>query len=260
MINMKSNLNKEVFKQAKEIPWLQGKTVRKGQIFNDLAIDWTIPVAELFLGNDWYLEKYKIFDEAPENSVIVDAGCKHGDWTYTAKHILPSNTIKIGADPIYYNTIDGAVDFYHQCAIDDVNESTELTFHVFDEPGCNSLLNKSEHLIMRNVLNTITVPVRSLESILLEHVNSDSLIYYVKCDCQGKDTDVIRSLKSFLPNTKYVQIESAFSYDKLFYDGQPSYEDDIRKMDELGFEPIFYMEYLESPLPEGEILFKNKNL
>lgn len=103
------------------------------------------------------------------------------------------------------------------------------------------------------------MPVKSLEMILLDYVKSNTIIHYVKCDCQGKDVDVIKSLKSFLPNTRYVQIECSLDKEKPFYINQKNYEEEIIIMNDLGFEPIFYMEYIGGPLPEGEILFKNKN-
>jgi FkbM family methyltransferase len=224
------------------------------------GVSWFMPVKELLFGYDWYLEKYELIGHAPVGSVVVDAGCKSGYWMEGSNPVLRKGVIRVGADPIDYNSMQWSVDHYFKCALDDVSGPTTMTFNLFDEPGCNSLLPKSDHLSMRNVVKTITVPVRTLESVLLEKVSSGTTIHYVKCDCQGKDVDVIKSLRSFLPFTKYVQIESSFDHSKPFYVNQPSYEDDIIAMDKLGFEPIFWMEYPSSPLPEGEILFKNKNI
>jgi FkbM family methyltransferase len=227
---------------------------------NSEGMNWSIPVDELLIGCDWYLEKYQIINQSPNNSIIVDAGCKSGDWISVIKHLIPNTVKSIGIDPINYNIMHNYVDYYHSVALDNIDYPTTMTFHLFDEPGCNSLLPKSDHLTMRNIINTITVPVQTLESILLEHVVPGTFIQYVKCDCQGKDIDVIKSLRSFLPFTKYIQMELSFSYEKPFYNGQKSYEDDIETMLKLGFEPLYWTEYPESPLPEGEILFKNKEM
>ncbi len=242
------------FKNAVKIPWLPSNVVKTDK-------NWLIPVDELRMGNDWYLEKYKLICEALPGSVIIDAGCKTGDWVGLINHIPLKDVIKIGVDPIRYNlswNCYGQWDYYHQCAIDNIEETTAY-FNIFDEPGCNSLLDKSEHLTMRTNTNSILVPVQTLESVLLTHVAPDTVIHYLKCDCQGKDVDVVKSLRSFLLKTKYVQIETSFDKNKPFYVNQPDYEADILAMAEIGFEPIYYMEYLESPLPEGEILFKNTN-
>jgi hypothetical protein len=227
---------------------------------NTEGMSWSLPAEELLIGYDWYLEKYQLINAAPPGSVIIDAGCKTGDWISHVNFLIPKHTKRIGIDPINYNTMQHHVDYYHEVALDDVNEPTTMTFHLFDEPGCNSLLSKSDHLSMRNVLSTKTVQVQTLESVLLQHVSPATIIQYAKCDCQGKDVAAIKSLRSFLPFTKYVQVELSFSCDQPFYNEQPSYEEDIETMSELGFEPMFWTEYPNSPLPEGEILFKNKNI
>lgn len=246
----------DMLSAATEKPWLSGRVVKNGSE----NMNWSIPVDDLFLGDDWYLEKYEIISQAPSNSAIIDVGCHKGDWTNRIKHLVPPHVKYIGVDPIHYHEIDGVIQNYKQCALDNVDQESSMTFHIFDEPGCNSLLPKSEHLVMRNAISTTTVSVKTLESVLLEYIKSDTMVYYLKCDCQGKDIDVVKSLRSFLPYTKYVQVESSFSHKQPFYMNQPSYEDDVVTMLSLGFEPIFYMEYALSPLPEGEILFKNKAL
>src|ERR1019366_3737009 len=237
---------------AKQIDWITSRDILNGSE----GYQCDIPLKSLRLGDDWYIEKYQILSQAPINSAIIDIGCNQGSWFGNVRAFLPNKTISIGIDPIDYN-VQSAYDHYYQCAIDNV-EQESLTFNLFDEPGCNSLLPKSEHLSMRNVLSTITVPVKTLESVLLEHFNNETIIHYVKCDCQGKDVDVIKSLRSFLPLTQYVQIETSFDKTRPFYVNQPSFEEDIASMNELGFEPIYWMVYPDSPLPEGEILFKNK--
>jgi FkbM family methyltransferase len=245
----------DTLSNVKEIFWTHDSKVIRGG-----GSSWPVPGKELRLGNDWYLEKYNLLHSAQPHSVIIDAGCKTGDWIGIVNHILPPNIITIGIDPINYNVMSGQVTYYHECAIDNVDEKSILQFHIFDEPGCNSLLSKSEHLTMRNALKVITVPVQTLESILLEHVSPETTIHYLKCDCQGKDADVVKSLRSFLPFTRYIQIECSFDKNQPFYIDQPSYEDDVKSLVELGFEPIYFMDYLESPLPEGEIIFQNTNL
>lgn len=237
---------------VKEIKWTNESYVKSSHG------NWKVPKKEIRLGQDWYYEKYELLYQAPEKSIVIDVGCKTGDWIGVAKNVLPTNIITIGVDPIDYNVVTNMVTHYYCCAIDNIDGTQELTFNIFDEPGCNSLLPKSNHLTMRNVLNVITVPVKSLENILSNY--SDSDIHFLKCDCQGKDVEVVKSLRKFLTRTKYVQIECSFDKNQPFYDGQPSYEEDILELAKIGFEPIYFVDYLGSPLPEGEIILKNKYL
>lgn len=237
---------------AKRIPFIYPHQV-VGRIEGQ---PWPFRTETLRLGVDSYREKYEILAMAQRKSVIIDVGCAHGCWTSEAEGAIPEGAIKIGVDPMSDVNLP-AFTCYYRCAIDNVDKDTKATFNLFDEPGCNSLLKKSCHLD-RKVTGSIEVDVRSLESILKERFPHGIAVHYAKCDCQGKDMDVVRSLRSFLPSTNYIQIESSFSREKPFYEGQGYCEDDVAEMDKLGFEPLFYVVY-ESVLPEGEILFGRKN-
>lgn len=242
--------------------------VKKGE--NGLT--WNFPQREIRLGGEWYMKKYEALSGAPEGSLVIDAGCKEANWIGQVHGIIPPYAVRIAIDPIDYGVLNargGPTEFnphggdhvYHhycRCAIDDVDEPTEAVFNIFDEPGCNSLLTKSEHL-KRNSLGTQTVPVMTLESIILGlGIQPGTKVQYLKCDCQGKDVAVARSLRSFLGNTEYVQIEASFSKEQPFYVGQPSLQEDVAEMRRLGFRPIAYMQYGGSPLPEGEVLFQKE--
>lgn len=242
----------DMLEYIKKIPWMPGKLTDNHNS--------NIKTPQLLIGHDWYLEKYDLISRATPGSVIIDVGCKSGDWSKFIKNIINDQVINFGIDPIHSINMAALVKHYYNVAIDNIDHQSEATFHLFDEEGCNSLLPPSESFNMRSTKGTINVPVRSLESILLEQVNSKTSIHYLKCDCQGKDVEVVKSLRSFLTQTKYIQIETSFSHKDPFYAGQPSYEDDIIEMDKLGFRPIIYMEYIHSPLPEGEIIFQNKTL
>lgn len=237
---------------------------KKGEIFN-----WNFSQEQLRIDQEWYIEKYEIISQALSGSVIIDCGCKDGCWMGEIHGVIPPNVYRLGIDPIdnkvlnlrggstSYNKIGGdpIFHFYKQYAIDDVDSKQYKTFYVFDEPGCNSLLNKTKDF-NRNIIKEIEVEVRSLESILLEENLTN--IHYLKCDCQGKDIQIVKSLKSLLDKTKYVQIECSFSKNHPMYDGQSYWRDDIKTMEELGFEPLYYVMYSSSLLPEGEVLFRNK--
>lgn len=256
-------------KEAKRIECENDRLVSKGKN----GMDWSFPQPEVRLGSDWYIEKLEILSKAPRGSTVIDVGCKEGYWTGSIHGIIPPGVLRIGIDPIDYKVSTlrgGATPFnpvggdpvlheYYCCAIDDVDDRSSATFHIFDEPGCNSLLPKSEHLA-RTELKTITVPIMSLESLLFESGRSQAYIYFLKCDCQGKDVSVVKSLRSFLARTDYVQIETSFSRERPFYKEQPCHDDDVKEMEEIGFRPIYYVEYNGSPLPEGEILFKRVGL
>lgn len=207
---------------------------------------------DILHGWDWYAEKIAIVRAAPPGAVVLDVGCKEGSWSNDASPYVPAGTLRIGVDPSNHSPYKN-LDVYHCCAIDDV-ECGSRTFYTYSDEGCNSLLQKSAHLNRQQVGST-NVTVTNLEDLLLRHVKAGTTVHYLKCDCQGKDADVVKSLRSFLPHTNYVQIECSFSRERPFYLGQPFYEDDVATMATLGLKPLYYIIYPDSPLPEGEILF-----
>src|ERR1700674_4663652 len=88
---------------------------------NTEGMSWSLPADELLIGYDWYLEKYQFINQAPPGSVIIDAGCKNGDWISIVNFLIDKQVKRIGVDPINYNIMQHHVDHYYAVALDDVD-------------------------------------------------------------------------------------------------------------------------------------------
>lgn len=225
-------------------------------------LSWSLKVPEVNHGNDHYLAKYEIMAQAQPGEVVLDVGCKSGDFISQYNPFFEKGVIRIGVDPNFYNILyHGHVNHYFEEAASDVDHPEKRQFDCYDEPGCSSLLRGSPELLqVRKVVGVKQVTVRSLESMLLDVVQPGTVVHYCKCDTQGSDLSAAKSLRSFLSKTRYIQLECSFDKEHPFYTGQSSYEEDIEEMDKLGFTPLYYQEYPDSPLSEGEILYVNKDI
>lgn len=227
------------------------------------------PHDEVFINDFQYIEKFKILDNSKKNDIIIDVGFKDGYWFHSFKHYFHKECITIGIDPID-NKCSQDIDYFFNCAIDNIENPTKSTFHIFDEPGCNSLIEKNDDLTNRNVIKKIEVGVLSLEYIIDKLNLQNKTIYYLKPDAQGKDKDVVLSLKKYLKNIKYVELELNCSYNSSLYKKQSTVLEDIIELYKIGFIPIHFtmfrlllgsLDNINNKLiNECEIIFKNINI
>ena len=204
----------------------------------------------------------KIFEDIPDLSVIIDIGCRVGAWQESVNRALDhsKNIFKIGIDPINHNL--QLYNVYLNCAVGLKNQET-TDFYIFDgkgAAGCNSMLAPTDELLSATSFTCdepISVQQRRLDSIWEEF--SLEKIYYIKCDCQGADLDVIKSLGKYLPYVKYIEMEVSLDAEHPFYKGSNTVEEAFEFLESNGFKPIEFSSYPVSPLPEGEILFENKS-
>jgi hypothetical protein len=243
---------------------------------NQLAYEFTHhPHPEITIWEDLSLEKLKILDQSKENDVIIDVGYKDAYWTTRVRDYLHPNCIKIGIDPINNNK-EEHTNHYIQSAVDNISTPKKNKFNVFNEPGCNSLLEFRDSLSsnrqdwnFREVVETQEVVTQSLENILNNLNLHDHNIYYIKCDAQGKDKDCILSARKYLKNLQYFEIEMLFSAKNSLYKKQPFALEDIIELYKHGFIPIHCslfrplkgsMDNLGDELiMEGEIIFANNH-
>jgi len=216
-------------------------------------------------GPVWVSDELKtILSDTPENGVIIDAGCHKGVWISTIKEFILKKYISIGIDPIDHN-VGNKYDYFFNYAID-VDEGLR-DFHIFKESACNSLFKTSKEIDDLSLwyveeIEIIKKETRTLESLLEE--NNIGEIYYLKCDCQGNDVNVVKSLKSYINKIEYIQIESNIDKKLSYWDCNGSFEEDIIEIEKLGFKAIYYLIWEFQgvdkingiPAIEGEILFK----
>lgn len=173
----------------------------------------------------------------------------------------------IGIDPIDYNT--NACNKFIQAAIS--TKTGKAKFNTYDEPGCNSLLDmKLENLVRdrskdgwyapHDILKTgeIETDCITLKSILDE--TDFDRVDYVKVDAQGKDLDAILSAEDWLEKTVFIQMESCVSTTdiEMMYEGQTNKDQDIKTLENLGFELIDTWDHSSVSCPEADLIFINK--
>ena len=213
--------------------------------------------------------------ELPDNTInVIDVGCYTGQVTKEFVAGLPMKSIfSIGIDPIEHAKVY-AFTHYVQCAVRNC-EATEANFYQYSDPMCSSLLKMTENIThdpaereskwfgghdFERLLNTKTVPVRSLASIIEEYNLSDSTIHFLKIDAQGCDMEVFLSLGKYINNCLFVQMETITSKSKdiTLYEGQSLYEDEKLIMEAHGFEFFSMKDYgaLGSSY-EGDVVYVN---
>jgi len=173
----------------------------------------------------------------------------------------------IGIDPINYET--NACNKFIQAAIS--TKTGKANFNTYDEAGCNSLLKmKLENLVRdrsrdgwyapRNISKTgeIQVDCVTLKSIL-DKTDFDR-VDYIKVDAQGNDLDCILSAGDWLQKTVFIQMESCVSSTdiEMMYEGQTNKDQDIKALNDLGFELIHENDCSLVSCPEADLIFINK--
>ena len=206
---------------------------------------------------------------------IVDVGHHKGHFieSFSKELALPREKLYIvGVDAINYNT--NIYDRFYEGAVTNRDENF-LTFNLYDEPGCNSLLTlKTEKLVRdRNQdgwfcnheikkIGEKTVPCCPLKVILEDSGWFKGIIHYLKVDAQGNDLDVIKSLREYLGSCLFIQMESCVSnkLDNTMYEGQNLFDSDRAFMEANGFEVLTFTDHSQVSCPEADVVFVNKKL
>ena len=93
---------------------------------------------------------------------------------------------------------------------------------------------------------------------VLDGLSNLSKVYYVKFDLQGADLDGVKSLGKYLDIVEYIELELSLDSEKPFYEDSPDLEEILSTLESFDFEVIEFSSFPESPLPEGELLFRRK--
>tara|TARA_R100001163_G_scaffold41186_1_gene31166 strand:+ start:7640 stop:8407 length:768 start_codon:yes stop_codon:yes gene_type:complete len=217
--------------------------------------------------------KTKIFSSLPTNSIIIDGGCRDGDWIHAVTHYLKLNLniekekfILVGIDPIYSPSIF-RYNFYVEGAISNENKKQASFFIVENEPGCNSLKRPSDCLQesiydnkRREISKVEKIKTYRLDKIISNIINrTEGSPGYLKLDVQGSELECLEGAGKFLKEFMFIETEIGLDKNKNFYDQGSELDEVIEVLNNKNFEPILYTKYSGSPLPEGEIIFKNKN-
>ena len=217
--------------------------------------------------------KTRLFSSLPFNSIIIDGGCRDGDWIHAVTHYLKLNLniekeefILVGIDPILSPSID-RYNFFIKGAISNKNEKQVNFFIVENEPGCNSLKRPSKHLQeskyenkKRKISKIEKIKTYRLDKIISNIINkTEGSPGYLKLDVQGSELECLEGAGKFLEEFMFIETEISLDKRKNFYEQGSELDEVVEMLDNKNFEPILFTEYSGSPLPEGEIIFKNKN-
>jgi len=214
--------------------------------------------------------KKEIFSSICTESVIIDGGCKQGWWMQAMNRYIPGTIrptlTKIGIDPISYEDTqkNGQYTQYIQAAIGLEDEESVDFYIIGSEPGCNSLLKPSQELqsTTYNGVNREVSEIKKVKKVRLDTVldglSNLSKVYYVKFDLQGADLDGVKSLGKYLDIVEYIELELSLDSEKPFYEDSPDLEEILSTLESFDFEVIEFSSFPESPLPEGELLFRRK--
>ncbi len=209
---------------------------------------------------------------------ILDIGCHKAGVLNSLRPRLSRSSHWVGFDPSNHN-VGSVYNHYFEVAVDNVDAETQKVFSEFPtEMGCNSLLelnvegithDKSEY--NKKCWTTVTtdgmrkrpVKVNSAYN-LLKSINYTGPIHFIKIDTQGNDINAVKSLREYLKETYYIQIETITSHNKdiTLYKGQTLHEDDVKEMEKLGFKVFYIEDYSigQQSTPEANVIFYNSNL
>lgn len=158
--------------------------------------------------------------DIPENikNIRLDVGLSYSAPNSKLWLQKSNNTIVYGFEPLPSN-IENIIKNHGltknpnykliNMALDDISIPTYEDFYVTDEdPGCSSLFKPTSYLPYK-IKDVIKVPVISLKY-FLDRVpwNRFSFIEMLKLDTQGKDFNILNSIKDYLQNIVYINVET----------------------------------------------------
>lgn len=210
---------------------------------------------------------------------LIDIGCHQGAFLRTLQQTITKPIYAIGVDAIDHGVGSNYNTFVNK-AIDNVDEPTTKVFHLYNESGCNSLLELNKELLTQDQSEydskwyvggrdiewhyteqgRLDVPVDSMFNIL-KGLNYNQAIDLVKIDTQGNDVNVLLSFREYISSIKYLQIESVYTHNKdiTLYKNQPIFEDDDKIIRELGFELLNILDWSvnRDQCPEADVIYYN---
>lgn len=208
---------------------------------------------------------------------LLDVGCARGSLlSYASRYF--DNIYSVGIDPL--NHSKPQYNHYLQCAIDDVEEIKIAKFYVNQDDQASSLLqmdfenisdkleDKDSKYFIRwaknlSVIGEIEIPVVSLKSVV-DELMPTKVIHFLKIDAEGKDLDVIKSIKEHASRVLFVSLEcSSHQNDSIRIFKQGCHINSILPfMDSIGFSIFEKFDCEEDPdnlTQMCDIVFVNKS-
>ena len=149
---------------------------------------------------------------------------------------------------------EGTMDFYlsHDNKIDSVPEKYDwISLEDYSKKRLSNSGSSSLKKGYSKNFQKIQVRTRRFDNWTVENYNGP--IDLVWMDVQGAERDVLNGMGSTIGNIKFIWME----YGEKFYQDAMDRQESITLMDSLGFIEV---PHCSDTTPQGDILFKNKNL
>jgi Methyltransferase FkbM domain len=222
------------------------------------------------------MDAYKtaIIKLASEQSTItaIDVGCARCSFLneFLINYFSRENIKILGIDPLKHNgNFDASAyyDFYVKGCVDNIPRNTTRVqeFYVNEIDQASSLLkikpenftsdiNNSdngfyypEDIInrLKNIVGVIAVNVYNINDIIALTLGDSEIIDFIKIDAEGKDVDIVKSLKENLHRIRYIGVEcSSHKNEQLeIFENGSRLSDAVDFFKENGFEVFELTDY-----------------
>jgi len=208
---------------------------------------------------------------------IVDVGAARAAFLYELSKVFELNDVfSIGIDPLNHDISNQYSKFLNVC-VDDISRRTEetKTFYINSIDQASSLCiitsdnlssEKKEGKIyytddiikkLTSIVDTIDVKVLNLSDIIDEEI--DGIVHFVKIDAEGKDMDIVKSLKPNFHRIKYISIECTNEIPR--FEGEVNRKEFIEYFEENNFKVFDLIDYEfedNNGTQMSDIVFVNK--
>jgi len=242
------------------------------------------------------MEAYKtaIIKLASDQNTItaIDVGCARCAFLneFLINYFSRENIKILGIDPLQHNgNFDASAyyDFYVKGCVDNIpiNTTRSQEFYVNEIDQASSLLkikpenftsdiNNSdngfyypEDIInrLKNIVGVLTVNVYNINDVISATLGETEIIDFIKIDAEGKDVDIVKSLKENLHRIRYIGVECSSHKNKdleIFENGS-RLSDAVDFFKENGFEVFELTDYAKDPnnlTQMSDVVFVNKML
>lgn len=222
----------------------------------------------------------------------IDIGCARCAFLneFLIKYYKRENIEILGIDPLQHNDIHDAAKYYNyyiKGCVDNIDRNTiqEKTFYINAIDQASSLLKiKTDNFTsdlnnldngfyypqdiidkLKIIVNEIKVKVYNINDIIHSTIGDTKIIDFIKIDAEGKDMDIVKSLKENFHRIKYISVEcSCHKNEKLeIFENGSQLIDAITFFTENGFEVFEITDYSNDNnnlTQMSDVVFVNKLL
>jgi hypothetical protein len=241
---------------------------------------------------DAYITTIKKIASEQTTITAIDIGCARCAFLneFLINHFSRDNINILGIDPLQH---DGRFDaskyynYYIKGCVDNIPRNICRTqeFYVNEIDQASSLLKikpenftsdinnsdngfyYSQDIIdrLKNIVDTMMVTVYNVNDIISSTLGDSVIIDFIKIDAEGKDMDIVKSLKENLHRIKYIAVECSSHKNKnleIFENGS-QLSDAVDFFTENGFEIFELTDYslmADNLTQMSDVVFVNKML